>query len=515
MKDKSSITNLDMESLRFSLDKIVEAVEKGLFVDTTRKESKETSAQSVVQMRNEARELENAYGLYHRQLKRIELMPFDEQLKELHLLYYDISCQYDPPMYSEEAHTYADELMSPTWGDESKENPPFSSLTFDDPAIGLEIAKAKMLYVYYKIQNQLGLTLRCKRKLIKNKKNMDTKTVKQKKIKKYAEKSDWDRLNDLYYNFSRVVYNIVFYLEKTKKENTTSSELKKYRGLVYEWSQLHNKTERYKIPAVDFEDGDKSDKILEDVGYPSGWNYDFEELLKFVAISDDDFDAVLAGGLDHWWIELTDDGIAKGELLYSLFCHELEAYMNVLGERLWKMGVLKDEDMKPGGLHMVDLSRVHITAEQEEVAKMTTNNQQQAISAPPSSRQAIYDELMSLVEKGAWANGIAVDDIKSMLASVLGMGEKQLSNKEQQMSKSLWHMLERGRGGDRVRLTWQNIIGFLWSNKLLDAPSAPKLNMQFFGDKVGSDNINKGRNGRLSEIEPLLDKYMPKIKKQR
>ena len=130
------------------------------------------------------------------------------------------------------------------------------------------------------------------------------------------------------------------------------------------------------------------------------------------------------------------------------------------------------------------------------------------------SRKEIVEELFSLVDNGPWVSGITPDDIKSMLTTVLGMGEAPLTDKNAKRSKELWRMLEHGRGVDRVRIAWQNIAGYLWSKNLLEAKSAPKLNMEFFVDKEGSDNINKGRNGRLAEIEPLLDEYVPKIRKK-
>lgn len=135
-------------------------------------------------------------------------------------------------------------------------------------------------------------------------------------------------------------------------------------------------------------------------------------------------------------------------------------------------------------------------------------------SSIKDSRKEIVEELFSLVDNGPWVNGITTDDIKTMLTTVLGMGEAPLTDKNAKRSEELWRMLEHGRGGDRVRIAWQNIAGYLWSKNLLEAKSAPKLNMEFFGDKEGSDNINKGRNGRLAEIEPLLDEYMPKTKKK-
>lgn len=132
----------------------------------------------------------------------------------------------------------------------------------------------------------------------------------------------------------------------------------------------------------------------------------------------------------------------------------------------------------------------------------------------PDSRQAIVDELSALVEKGDWVDGITTDDIKGMLTAVLGRGETPLSDEEAEMSEVLWGMLEHGRGGNRVRVTWQNLVGYFWDKKLLNAKSAPELNKDFFGDKIGSDNINKGRNGRLSKVTPLLDAYVPKLVKK-
>lgn len=70
-------------------------------------------------------------------------------------------------------------------------------------------------------------------------------------------------------------------------------------------------------------------------------------------------------------------------------------------------------------------------------------------------RTAIADELFALAEKGDWADGVTADDVKGMLAAVLGMGETPLSNEASEMSEELWGMLEHGRG-DRVRVVCEN-----------------------------------------------------------
>lgn len=129
------------------------------------------------------------------------------------------------------------------------------------------------------------------------------------------------------------------------------------------------------------------------------------------------------------------------------------------------------------------------------------------------AREEIADELFALAEKGDWVEGITAEDIKGMLTAVLGMGEEKLTGKQAAMSAKLWDMLERGRG-DRVRVTWQNLVGYLLDKKLLREKSAPELNKDFFGDKIGSNNINKGKYGRLADVTPLLDAFVPKLPKK-
>jgi hypothetical protein len=126
------------------------------------------------------------------------------------------------------------------------------------------------------------------------------------------------------------------------------------------------------------------------------------------------------------------------------------------------------------------------------------------------------EQLLALVDKGDWAEGVTAEDIKQMVRTVLGFGDTTLNDDENELSERLWQLFQGGRNGDlgRVRIGWENIVGFMLDNKLLTEKSAPLIDVDFFGDKKGSDNINKGRNGRLSEVEPLLNKYMPKIKRK-
>ena len=146
----------------------------------------------------------------------------------------------------------------------------------------------------------------------------------------------------------------------------------------------------------------------------------------------------------------------------------------------------------------------------------TANDYKVMLSTP---RQSILDQLLNLADKGDWVNGITSEDVKAMLMTVLGQGEASLEGKEAEMSEKLWHLLESGRS-ERLRVTWQNMVGYYDDRRLLKQKSAPALNVDFFGDKNGSDNINKGRPSRdnmpsgFRDVLPLLDAYVPKLDKK-
>ncbi len=152
----------------------------------------------------------------------------------------------------------------------------------------------------------------------------------------------------------------------------------------------------------------------------------------------------------------------------------------------------------------------------EEVKDCTTEGDKGLLS---DSRQTILNQMLELADKGDWARGINADKVKAMLIKVLDMGETHLKGKEAKMSETLWQLLESGRG-ERVRVTWQNMVGYLDSRNLLKKKSAPELNNDFFGDRKGSDNINKGRvtysdmPSRFREVLPLLDAYVPKVERK-
>lgn len=122
-----------------------------------------------------------------------------------------------------------------------------------------------------------------------------------------------------------------------------------------------------------------------------------------------------------------------------------------------------------------------------------------------TSRQEILDQLLALADKGGWLNGVTADAIKTVMQQVL------------QESETLWQLLEKGRG-DRVRIVWQNLIGYFVDRKLLPSTiGAPALNKMFFGDDKGYTNIDKGRPSKglmtadFESLLPLLDTYVPKV----
>ena len=157
----------------------------------------------------------------------------------------------------------------------------------------------------------------------------------------------------------------------------------------------------------------------------------------------------------------------------------------------------------------------HYDQKTNNTANVVSNTQQVVNIALTPVRQSILDQLQDFADKGDWVNGIASEDVKQMLQTVLGQGETLLSAKESEMSETLWHLLENGRG-DRVKVVWQNLVGYLDDRKLLRLKGSPALNKDFFGDDNGYANIDKGRPSKglmtadYESIIPLLDAYCPK-----
>ena len=158
-------------------------------------------------------------------------------------------------------------------------------------------------------------------------------------------------------------------------------------------------------------------------------------------------------------------------------------------------------------------------AEQDSVSEQVNVHLYGNESSLSDSRQAILNQLLDLADKGDWIKDNIGELVKAMLKTVLGQGETPLKDNEVELSATFWKLLESGRS-ERLRVTWQNLVGYFDDNHLLKQKTAPALNMDFFGDKIGSDNINKGRPSRdnmssgFREILPLLDTYVPKVDKK-
>lgn len=184
---------------------------------------------------------------------------------------------------------------------------------------------------------------------------------------------------------------------------------------------------------------------------------------------------------------------------------------------------------KSGLWHMVDAEEADfeevVIAGEEKISDCKTR-QDSSVDMNPSpnnktlsaNRQEIFDQLLALTEKGDWVNGITSENVKAMLKAVLGV-EVNLSAKKAELSEVLWHLLESGRG-DRVKIVWQNLVGYLDDKKLFRLKGSPALNKDFFGDDKGYTNIDKGRPSKglmtadFESVIPLLDAYVPKLDKK-
>ena len=155
----------------------------------------------------------------------------------------------------------------------------------------------------------------------------------------------------------------------------------------------------------------------------------------------------------------------------------------------------------------------HYDQKTNNTANVVSNTQHVVNIALSPVRQSILNQLQDYADKGDWVNGITSENVKTMLKAVLGVDEN-LSVPEAELSEMLWHLLESGRG-DRVKIVWQNMVGYLDDRKLFRLKGSPALNKDFFGDDKGYTNIDKGRPSKglmtadFESIIPLLDAYCP------
>ena len=207
------------------------------------------------------------------------------------------------------------------------------------------------------------------------------------------------------------------------------------------------------------------------------------------------------------WEEYIPEKIAHemplAEFAYMFFCSALNYEIDRLEDVL-----LYDKSYKESVNHSVATS-----VQGESLNPCPGKNKKE-----PGPREIILNELLGMVDKGDWANGVIVEDIKQMVRTVLGFGVTKLNEEEKELSEKMWKLFQDGRPGKlgRVRVGWENLVGFMLGKKLLVAKSAPKIDIDFFGDSNGSNNINKGRNCNrqlFKDIVPLLEKYCPQQNK--
>jgi len=106
--------------------------------------------------------------------------------------------------------------------------------------------------------------------------------------------------------------------------------------------------------------------------------------------------------------------------------------------------------------------------------------------------------------------------MKAFMLQVLGVGKSPLPDEKVGMSQKLWGLLEKRRGGDALRVTWQNLVGYFDDKGLFGhAGGSPALNEMFFGNQDNYSNIDKGREESknvhkdFKSVFPLLDAYIP------
>ena len=146
-------------------------------------------------------------------------------------------------------------------------------------------------------------------------------------------------------------------------------------------------------------------------------------------------------------------------------------------------------------------------------AKEEKRYERQPLSA---KRKRLLNDLLALVRKGEWHMPLTDEDIKAMMLQVLNQGGELLTEADMMLSECLWSLLENRRGGDALRITWQNMIGYLdEKGSFCHHQGSPSLNKMFFGTEDGYTNIDKGRPSKgamlpdFQSIIPLLDKYYP------
>lgn len=140
-----------------------------------------------------------------------------------------------------------------------------------------------------------------------------------------------------------------------------------------------------------------------------------------------------------------------------------------------------------------------------------------AIQPLTEARQQLFQQIIDLISLGEWHLQGGVERVGQMMSRVLGADGMAMSQEERQMSEQLWTLFEHRRGGEALRVTFLNMIGY-WDERGLfhHHGGSPSLCRMFFHTDDGYCNIDKGRPGSSSmlpgfkDVLPLLDQYCPK-----
>lgn len=118
-----------------------------------------------------------------------------------------------------------------------------------------------------------------------------------------------------------------------------------------------------------------------------------------------------------------------------------------------------------------------------------------------ASRKALSEKLKELARKGDWQSPASVERMEGLIDAL--MAEERFCG-----------LLENGRG-DRVRIVWQNLVGYFAERGFFPCgKGSPALNKMFFGARAEDyQNIDKGRKTTtMSEgfkaIVPLLERLL-------
>ena len=152
-----------------------------------------------------------------------------------------------------------------------------------------------------------------------------------------------------------------------------------------------------------------------------------------------------------------------------------------------------------------------INLAQRDMAEMR-HRREMRLNDLTASRKEILERLAELVGYGEWMSPVTDVQILEMLHNVLNVGAYELTGEDQEMSETLWAMMETGN----LRVVWQNLIGYfdehLFFNQNLGSPA---LNVMFFDNTDMYQNIDKGRpsynrkSKKWAKVQPLLDRFVP------